>query len=209
MAEPLPTVLLVDDEEHSLGAMRMALEDDFDCLTALDAAQAIRQMEENFVQVVFCDQRMPGRSGVEFLTEVRERWPETVRIIITGYTETGDMIAAINEAGIYQFLTKPWHPDHLVMAAKNAADLFRLSRDHERMSLEMRYLSRSVETKLGEQRKALREGLGFENVLRAANSPMNAVIAQARQFASFDVPVMIVGEAGTGKTALARAIHYG
>ena len=209
MADPLPTVLLVDDEEHSLNAMRMALEDDFECLTALDAAQALRQMEENFVQVVFCDQRMPGRSGVEFLTEVRERWPETVRIIITGYTETGDMIAAINEAGIYQFLTKPWHPDHLVMTAKNAADLFRLSRDHERMSLEMRYLSRSVETKLGEQRKALREGLGFENVLRAANSPMNAVIAQARQFASFDVPVMIVGEPGTGKTALARAIHYG
>lgn len=209
MAETLPTVLLVDDEEHSLNAMRMALEDDFECLTALDAEQAIRAMEDNFVQVVFCDQRMPGRSGVELLTEVRERWPETVRIIITGYTETADMIAAINEAGIYQFLTKPWHPDHLVMTAKNASDLFRLSRDHERMSLEMRYLSRSVETKLGEQRKALREGLGFENVLRAPNSPMNAVIAQARLFASFDVPVMIVGEPGTGKTALARAIHYG
>ena len=67
-------------------------------------------MEENYVQVIFCDQRMPGRSGVEFLTEVRDRWPETVRIIITGYTETADMIAAINDAGIYQFLTKPWHP---------------------------------------------------------------------------------------------------
>ncbi len=107
---PLPTILLVDDEEHSLAAMRMALEDEFECLTAPDADAAEALMQENFVQVVFCDQRMPGRTGVEFLTEVRERWPETVRIIITGYTETGDMIAAINDAGIYQFVTSPGTP---------------------------------------------------------------------------------------------------
>ncbi|WIV50418.1 sigma-54 dependent transcriptional regulator [Marivivens sp. LCG002] len=208
MADTLPTILLVDDEEHSLAAMRMALEDAFDCLTANSADAAMALMEDNFVQVIFCDQRMPGKTGVEFLSQVRDRWPDTVRIIITGYTETNDMISAINDAGIYQFLTKPWHPDQLMMTAKNAADLFRLNRDHERMSLEMRYLSRTVETKLEEQRKALREGMGFENVMRAPNSPLNAVIAQARQFASFNVPVLIIGEAGTGKTALARAMHY-
>lgn len=208
MTDTAPTILLVDDEEHSLASMRMALEDDFDCLTARNADEAMVLMEEQFIQVIFCDQRMSGRTGVEFLTEVRDRWPETVRIIITGYTETNDMIAAINEAGIYQFLTKPWHPDLLVMTAKNASDLFRLNREHDRMSLEMRYLSRSVETKLDEKRKALREGLGFENVLRGPNSPMNAVIEQARQFASFDVSVLITGEQGTGKTDLARAMHY-
>ena len=157
----LPTLLLVDDEAHSLNAMRMALEDEFECLTASDAEEATRLMAEHDVQVIFCDQRMPGRSGVAFLTEVRDRWPEAVRIIITGFTETNDMIAAINEAGIYQFVTKPWHPDHLLMTAKNAADLFRLSREHERMSLEMRYLARNVESKLEQQRRALREGAGL------------------------------------------------
>ncbi|MQQ07261.1 response regulator [Epibacterium sp. SM1979] len=208
MSETLPTVLLVDDEEHSLASMRMALEDDFDCLTATNADDAARLMQEHFVQVIFCDQRMPGKSGVAFLSEVREQWPDTVRIIITGYTETNDIIAAINDAGIYQFLTKPWHPDQLVMSAKNAADLFRLNRENAQMTLEMRYLSRSVESKVEEQRRALREGLGFENVLRAPNSPVNGVIEQARQFASFDVPVMIHGEAGTDKASVARAMHY-
>jgi two-component system response regulator HupR/HoxA len=77
------------------------------------------------------------------------------------------------------------------------------------MSLEMRYLTRSVEHKLSEKRKALREGLGFEKVLRATNSPMNAVVEQARQFASFDVALLITGEAGTGKAEIARAVHYG
>lgn len=204
----LPTVLLVDDEEHSLASMRMTLEDEFDCLTALDADEATRLMEENFVQVILCDHRMPGTTGIEFLSEVRKKWPETVRIVITGYRETNDMIAAINEAGVYQFLTKPWHPDHLMMVAKNAGQLFQLTREHDRMSLEMRFLARSVESKLETRRKALREGLGFEKVLRAPNSPMNAVIEQARKYASFDVPVMICGESGTGKAEIARAIHY-
>ncbi len=205
---PLPTILLIDDEEHSLAAMRMALEDEFECLTAPDADTAEALMQDNFVQVVFCDQRMPGRTGVEFLTEVRERWPETVRIIITGYTETNDMIAAINDAGIYQFVTKPWHPDQLMMAAKNAAQLFQLTRDHDRLSLEMRVLSNTAETKLESRRKALREGLGFEKVLRSPHSPMNAQVETARQYASFDVPVLITGESGTGKLTMARAMHY-
>jgi two-component system response regulator HupR/HoxA len=204
----LPTLLLVDDEAHSLAAMRMALEDDFECLTALDAAEATRLMEENFVHAIFCDQRMPGKTGVEFLGEVREKWPETVRIIITGYTETSDMIAAINDAGIYQFLTKPWHPDQLVMAAKNAAQLFQLTRDHDRMTLEMRFLGRTAENKLEKRRKELREASGFEKILRATNSPLNATVAQARRFATFDVPVLIHGEPGVGKSAIARAMHH-
>lgn len=204
----LPTILLVDDEEHSLAAMRMALEDEFECLTALNADDAMRLIEENFVQAIFCDHRMPGKTGVEFLAEVRERWPETVRIIITGYTETNDMIAAINEAGIYQFLTKPWHPDQLVMAAKNAAQLFQLSRDHDRLSLEMRFMGKTAESKVEARRRTLREGFGFERILRSPNSPMNATVDLARQVASFDVPVLLTGEAGTGKDMMARAMHY-
>ncbi len=208
-ARSLPTVLVIDDEPHSVAAMRMALEDDFAVLEAADADEAWALMEENWVQVVISDQRMPGKSGIELLTEVRDRWPETVRIIVTGYTETNDMIDAINEAGIYQFITKPWHPDQLLMAVRNAARLFELAREHERMTLEMRYLGSTASAKLEDRRKLLQEGLGFDNVLRGPNSSLNAVIALARQYASFDVPVLISGEAGTGKTDLARAMHYG
>lgn len=207
-APPLPAVLLVDDEAHSLTSMRMALEDDFEIFTAADAEAAWDILEREWIQVIFCDQRMPGKTGVELLSDVRERWPETVRIIITGYTDGESMVAAINEAGIYQFVTKPWHPDQLLMVAKNAADLFSLSRDNERMSLEMRYLGTTAQTKLDKQRAALREGMGFETILRATNSPTNDTVAQARQFASFDVPVLLTGEVGTGKTDLARAMHY-
>ncbi len=162
MTAPRPTVLLVDDEPHSLSAMRMALEDEFDCITASDADAAVQKMEEEWVQVVICDQRMPGRTGVELLTELRERWPDAVRIILTGYTDPAAMAAAINDAGIHQFLTKPWHPEQLLMAARNGARLFALARDNERMALEMRFLASTAQTKLDKRRTALREGMGFE-----------------------------------------------
>ncbi|SFD20964.1 two-component system, NtrC family, response regulator HupR/HoxA [Salipiger profundus] len=210
MAAPsLPTVLVVDDEPFSVASMRMALEDDFHVLEATSADEAWRLLEENWVQVVVSDQRMPGRTGVELLSDVRGRWPETVRIIVTGYTESSDMIEAINAAGIYQFITKPWHPEQFLMAVRNAARLFELSRDHERMSLEMRYLGSTAAQKLQARRAQAQEAGGFDKVLRGVDSPLNPTIALARQFASFEVPVLITGEAGTGKTDIARAMHYG
>ena len=121
-APPRPTILLVDDEPHSLQAMRMALEDEFECLTAGNAEQALGVMEEEWIQVVICDQRMPGRTGVEFLAELRERWPETIRVIVTGYTDPSAMAQAINDAGIHQFLTKPWHPDQLLVAGSSRGE---------------------------------------------------------------------------------------
>lgn len=210
MAEaPRPTILLVDDEPHSLASMRMALEDEFEVLSAPGAGAALDILEEEWVQAIFCDQRMPGRTGVEFLSEVRDRWPETVRIVITGYTDPQAMMAAINDAGIHQFIPKPWHPEELLMAARNATRLFQLARENERMSLEMRVLTSTAESRVEKRRKALREGMGFETILRTPSSAMTRAVALARQYASFDVPVLLSGEAGTGKGQLARAMHFG
>jgi two-component system response regulator HupR/HoxA len=77
------------------------------------------------------------------------------------------------------------------------------------MTLEMRYLSSTASERLEDRRRVLQEGLGFDKVLRGPNSALNPVIALARQFASFDVPVLLTGEPGTGKSDLARAMHYG
>ena len=165
MTAPRTTVLLVDDEPHPLSALQMALEDEFDCVTARDAEAGVAAMGDERVQIVICDQRMPGRIGVGLLTELRERWPEAVRIIVTGYTDPGAMAQAINDAGIHQFLTRPWHPEQLLMAARNGARLFALAR-------ELRFLASSAQGKLDKQRVALRKGLGFQTILRSPQSPI-------------------------------------
>jgi two-component system response regulator HupR/HoxA len=153
---------------------------------------------------------MPGRTGVEFLTEARERWPETVRILITGYTDPAAMAQAINDAGNLPVPRQaPGTPTTCLSPPATPRRLFQLSRENERMALEMRVLTATAESRVEKRRRALREALGFETILRAPNSPMNAVVRDARQFASFDVPVLLTGEPGTGKADLARAMHFG
>lgn len=205
----LPSVLLVDDEQRSLEAMEMALEDEFTVHIAQSAEQALEILNDEWIQVIFCDQRMPGTTGVELLEIARERWPETIRIIVTGFSDTEDIIKAINEAGIYQFLNKPWHPDQLVMAARNGSALFQLQREHDRLSLEMKQLSGPMARRVEARRDAVKRGFGFERIIRAPQSSLNALCQTAAQIASFDVPALITGETGTGKELLARAMHYG
>lgn len=108
---PLPAILVVDDEQLSVEAIKRTLEDDFEVFTANSGPEALSVLENQWIQVILCDQRMPGMSGLEVLSEARRRWPEVMRVIITGYTDPNDIINLVNEAGIYHFISKPWHPE--------------------------------------------------------------------------------------------------
>ena len=88
----LPSVLVIDGEVRSVEALEGILEDDFDVKKATSIEEAEVILAEEAIQVVLCDQRMPGMSGVEFLKAVRERWPDVVRMIISDYTDAEDII---------------------------------------------------------------------------------------------------------------------
>lgn len=206
---PRPGILVVDDEPRSVEVIARVLEEEFDVHTALSGADALRVLENEYVQVVFSDHRMPEMSGVELLTRVRERWPDIVRVVITGYTDPDDIIRAINDAGIHQFITKPWHPDHLLLTARNGARLYQLQRDHDRLSVELKLMASVAESRVGTQRERVQRQYRFDALVRAPDSPLNAVCRTAAQVATFNVPVLILGETGTGKELLARALHYG
>ncbi len=160
------------------------------------------------VQIIVCDQRMPGTSGVEFLRRVRSQWPDTLRIILSGYTDAEDIIAGVNEAGIYQYLLKPWQPEQLLLTLQTAARVHRLQQENQRLSLELRtaepVLARRVD---GRQERARRE-FALDGLIRGPQSPLNAVCDLVERIAPFDLSVLISGESGTGKEMLARAIHY-
>ena len=116
-----PTLLLVDDEENILNAItRMLRRDGYRILTATGAEDALDILGRNDVQVVISDQRMPGISGTELLSKVKEMYPDTVRIVLSGYTDLSAVTAAINQGAIYKFITKPWNDEELRMQIRDA-----------------------------------------------------------------------------------------
>lgn len=205
----LPSILLVDDEMRVLESLQRLLEDDFDVHVANSIDEAMSKLAEEWIQVVISDQRMPGMTGVEFLQEVRERWPDVVRMIISGYTDSEDIIKAVNDAGIYHFITKPWNPESLIFIIRNATMLFQLQRENQRLSLELKMLPSSVENGLAQMRTNLREKYDVDDgIVRTSESCMNEVCETIRRVASFDVSVLLIGDSGTGKELCARALHY-
>lgn len=115
------TILLVDDEENILSALQRVLRRDaYRVLTSTSAAQALEILALNQVQVILSDQRMPGVSGTEFFSQVKDMYPDTIRIVLSGYTDLRSVTEAINKGAIYKFMTKPWQDDELRSEIKQA-----------------------------------------------------------------------------------------
>jgi len=143
------------------------------------------------------------------LSEVREKWPDVIRIIISGYTDADDIISGLNDAGIYHYITKPWQPEKLVLVLRNAVTMFELQRQNELLAIELRLSSKAVKKTLNDRRQSLRNKYNFDDgIIRSKTSPMNAICSTLTQIAPFDLSVLITGESGTGKELVARAIHY-
>jgi diguanylate cyclase (GGDEF)-like protein len=107
-------LLLVDDEEDIGAALeRLLRHDGYTILHASSGKQGLEVLANHKVGVVISDQRMPGMSGVEFLTQVKELYPQTIRIVLSGYADLDSVTAAINQGAIYKFFTKPWNNDVL------------------------------------------------------------------------------------------------
>jgi two-component system NtrC family sensor kinase len=123
MDQPI-RILFVDDEINVLRSLeRVFLEENYEILTASTGTEGFSVLQTvSPVQVVISDYRMPGMNGVDFLKEVRKLWPDTVRIVLSGYADAASIVAAINEGQIYKFIPKPWNDDELKVTVVNALE---------------------------------------------------------------------------------------
>ena len=106
-------VLFVDDELHNLEAFKATFRRDFDVFICLSVSEAMTLLEKEPMHVILSDQRMPGTTGVEFFEQIIEKYPDCIRILITGYADIGIVIDAVNKGKIYQYVQKPWDNNNL------------------------------------------------------------------------------------------------
>ena len=132
------TILVVDDEPDVVKSIQDLLRFDYKVLGATRATDGLRLLQEQPVHVVLTDQRMPEMTGVEFLRHLREKYPDTVRLLITGYADIRAVIDAINEGNVYRYITKPWEPEELQAVVREAAERFDLIAERKRLMDELK-----------------------------------------------------------------------
>lgn len=139
------TLLLVDDEESILSALkRLFRRDGYHILTATSGAQGLELLAQQPVDVILSDQRMPGMTGIDFLREARRLYPATVRITLSGYTDLQSIIEAVNEGAVYKFLTKPWDDDLLRNHVAQAFEQSELAAENVRLGEAVRQANREL-----------------------------------------------------------------
>ncbi|HEX8528517.1 MAG TPA: hybrid sensor histidine kinase/response regulator [Cytophagales bacterium] len=177
-------ILYVDDEAENLLVFKSTFRLDYRIFTATSAAEALQLLEWETIHLVITDQKMPVMDGVTFLRAVARRFPDVIRLILTGYSDLETVVMAVNECGIYRYLTKPWQEEELKRTLENALETYRLRDENqqllERLSaanghLEARVAQRTAELVALNEEKNLLIGLVAHD-LRGPVGRVNALV---------------------------------
>lgn len=172
------TLLLVDDEKNVISSLRRVLRSKpYQLLTAHDGATALQILEENAVDLIVSDSQMPGMDGPALLAHAQQRWPDRMRILLTGKLNIGAAIKAINEGKIHRYISKPWDDAELCMAIEDALAYQYLERDRARLqklthdqNLALQQANATLETRVRERTAELEL---TSNLLTRANADLH------------------------------------
>ena len=180
------TILCVDDEPNILHSMKRLLrKEGYRLLTAQSADDGLKILEENEVHLVISDQRMPEMSGTEFFAIVKERYPDAIRIILSGYTDVDSITESINKGHIYKFLLKPWNDSNLKTEIKQTLEQYDLIQTNKKLHAKV--------VEQNEELKKINENL--ENLVQERTMKLE-IQNQALELSHAileDIPVPIIG----------------
>jgi response regulator RpfG family c-di-GMP phosphodiesterase len=154
---PLATLLCVDDEPNILSSLRRLFRaKGYRVITAESGAAGLALLEQEAVDLVISDMRMPEMDGAQFLEQVRERRPDAIRLLLTGYSDITSILAAINRGEIYRYITKPWDDHDIVLQVRHALERRELELLAQRQNEELKALNASLEAKVEARTRELK-----------------------------------------------------
>lgn len=163
-------LLYLDDEVNNLNSFKATFRRDYTIFTAINVEEAMAILEKEELQVIITDQRMPDMTGVEFLESIIDEYPEPIRMLLTGYTDIGSVIDAINKGQVYRYITKPWNEEELRISIDNAYQYYitrrELKEKNQELSKANEELDRFVYSASHDLRAPLTSILGVVNIAR-------------------------------------------
>ncbi|MBD1841879.1 SpoIIE family protein phosphatase [Cyanobacteria bacterium FACHB-63] len=160
---PKLKLLIVDDEPDNLDLLYRTFRRNFEVIRARSAIEALKVLDQQGeVAIIISDQRMPEMLGTEFLSRAADRFPDTIRIVLTGYTDVEDLVDAINSGKVFKYITKPWKPQQLQVVVEQAAETYCVLK--QRTADLRRALRR--ESSFNAITTAIRESLDYQNMLQ-------------------------------------------
>lgn len=145
------SILYIDDELGNLNVFNATFRRDYNIFMASSAAEGVELLKSTPIDLIVTDQRMPKTTGVDFLKWCKAAYPDAVRIILTGFSDTEAIITAINECGIYRYLSKPWDVDEMKLTLEKALESYQLRKDNRRLIKDLKEAKESLEQKVIER----------------------------------------------------------
>jgi response regulator RpfG family c-di-GMP phosphodiesterase len=191
--------LVVDDEAGVLEGLQHLLRREFRVLTASGGAQALEILQQNEVQLILADQRMPGMSGNVLLSHVRRAQPDVVRVLFTGYSDIVSVLDAVNEGKVFRYIIKPWREDELIAVIRQGIEHYALVEERRNLISELRATNRRLEeanAKLNER---------TEQLLRANAALLNSLSNDKQQIGQYRLLEKVQKQGGMG--TVYKALH--
>lgn len=150
-------LLVIDDEIEITRSIYRQFRRKYNVFTATCGLEALDLMEREHIQVVLSDQRMPGMTGVDFFGRIKDKYPEALKLILTGYSDIEAVVGAINEGQVFRYLTKPWIPAELEIAVKEAFEKYELITRNKQLLKKLHDININLENRVKERTKELQQ----------------------------------------------------
>ncbi len=202
-----PKLLIVDDEQAVLNALRRSLRNDFEIFLSLSGPAGLQILREQEIMVILADQRMPEMTGVEFFRKALEIQPDAVRVMITGYSDVTAIVDAINKGNVFYYISKPWDTETLKIILARAVERYEYIQENRGLTRQLEENNKRLAKENIVLRQEVERHYHFDKIIGRSGA-IQKVFSLMKKVIPTDTTILISGETGTGKELVAQAIHY-